>query len=896
MKGIYFAFIFFIQVGLVETAPCGSAPFTKMDSFLARDWVVDFNPGQESIICLTQSADGFLWIGCQKGLYRYDGVNSLLINSETHPLLKNDRIHFLHAEGEDIWFGTLSGLYRLKGGHLKNVFDRKLDVTCFLMESPQRLWFGTYGGGLFSFDGNDLTNWSMTESPGPKYIWSLSNLEDDAFFVGTLKSGLYKFHGSEIRRDSEYSLPENVNVFSQLQTTTGLRLFGTNQGLFVFRDGGMVNWNAANGLPSNQVFCLLEDREGQVWLGTQNGLVLVGGNLFSELGVTVYWKESHISCLLLDREENIWVGTQNQGLKQMRRPLFENVLDDPAQNILAVYQDSRKDIWVGTSNGLFKGGLTPFQRQNLDQELKKSGKRLTWVRSIQETRDGSMWIGTEEHGLFRMEEGGHHYVGKEAGLLSDTIKSLYTDSNGVLWVGTSQGAFVRSDVGFEGFAVPEPKLKSSVYAFLEDSRGRFWMGTPFGVFKFEQGPFAGNPVFFTTESPALTIQEGPDASILIGSFGKGLFVISEEHLHRFGVKDGLNSDYVTGVSFGPSDRVWLGTGNGVAVFPYGNLLNAKSGNGGFLNVRFLGLADGLKSLECSSRSPQTTLMASDQTLWVGTTKGLARLTNGLQNQIEKPIPPVILSIHVNGTRYTESHQLDEPLGGGMLQFDFVTPTFQDTQAVTYEYRLEPIESRFNMLVPGSPNLVRYSNLEAGSYTFILKARVRGQWSEPVSAKVTMLSDSRISFWIWVLLAGILGTAGLYVGVRKKSTTQQVEKYGSNRLSSELVQSYVVQIKKAYECDEVFRDEKLTMRTLAQQLNIPNHHLSQTINDQLGKSFFDLTNFYRIEAAKKRLSSEAETRVSEIFYEVGFNSKAAFYRAFKKQTGLSPTEYRKQCEG
>jgi AraC-like DNA-binding protein len=127
-----------------------------------------------------------------------------------------------------------------------------------------------------------------------------------------------------------------------------------------------------------------------------------------------------------------------------------------------------------------------------------------------------------------------------------------------------------------------------------------------------------------------------------------------------------------------------------------------------------------------------------------------------------------------------------------------------------------------------------------------------------------------------------------------SGIEETKKYQSSTLSEEEAEKYLRILNRYIEKVRPFLDPELTLKKLSESVNIPSRHLSQLINENIGTNFYDFINSFRIETAKKLLIiSEKEKTVSEILYEVGFNSKSSFNTAFKKDTGLTPTEFRKE---
>jgi AraC-like DNA-binding protein len=205
-----------------------------------------------------------------------------------------------------------------------------------------------------------------------------------------------------------------------------------------------------------------------------------------------------------------------------------------------------------------------------------------------------------------------------------------------------------------------------------------------------------------------------------------------------------------------------------------------------------------------------------------------------------------------------------------------------------------------MLNRGAKRTVRYTNLLVGSYRFWVTAcSSDGVWNESgASFDFTITSGFSLGRFLLILFFLSLLTAFLFLVVRKKiilPARAKTKKYKTSTLDREEAREIVKKLTHLLEYEKVYRDETISLQSLAQELSISYHRLSQIINEKMQKNFFDLINGYRVEEAKKRLVDPAEgaRNVLAIAFDVGFNTKAAFNRVFKKYTGMTPSQYRKE---
>jgi len=158
-------------------------------------------------------------------------------------------------------------------------------------------------------------------------------------------------------------------------------------------------------------------------------------------------------------------------------------------------------------------------------------------------------------------------------------------------------------------------------------------------------------------------------------------------------------------------------------------------------------------------------------------------------------------------------------------------------------------------------------------------------------------DRRSSAWMWIIPSAFILAAGagwVFAAKRKAARNRGRSKFALDTAAAEEIKIKILYL---FEVEKIYRDEDLSLQTLSARLSLPAHHLSWVINETLGFTFSRLVNSYRIDEVKKRLGDpdEAGRTILDIAFEAGFNTKTAFNKVFKQQTGMTPSEFREKTQ-
>ncbi|MCA1991101.1 MAG: PAS domain-containing protein [Coleofasciculus sp. S288] len=554
---------------------------------------------QSHVLCMLQDSHGFMWMGTQDGLNKYDGYNFIVYKyNELDP-------------------------YSLSDNFVVSIYEDKLET----------IWIGTYGSGINQF--NRQTNQFTRYKHDPKNPHSLSNnkvwsiFEDQigTLWIGTDEGGLNKYD-RETRQFNHYKHnPDdpkslaNDTVLSIYEDKLGNFWIGTGGGgldKFDRKTGEFTHYthdpNNPHALSDNTVLSIYEDQSGRLWIGTNGG----GLNQFDrETGQFIHYthdpnnpkslSNNSVSAIIEDRFGNLWLATSSwysnpfgtalnkfepetgQFTHYTHNPANPNSLEDNL--VFSLLIDNSEILWIGTGfTGISKLDTKAKKFRNYKNEIVNPNSLSdNHVSSIYEDRNGILWIGTFDWGLnqFERETGKFtHYThdsNKINSLSSDFVWSVYEDHNNTLWVGTFEGGLNKFDNETGQFTHyihdpnnPKSLSNNNVISIYEDHNGTLWIGTfDGGLNKFERetGIFTHyinephNP-YSLSDNNVLSIYEDQSDTLWIGTFSRGLNKFNREtgefirYTHDLNNPNSLSYDRVLSIYEYPAGTLWIGTYGG----------------------------------------------------------------------------------------------------------------------------------------------------------------------------------------------------------------------------------------------------------------------------------------------------------------------------------------------
>ena len=765
------------------------------DAYRIKHWTTEEGLPQNRIGCLKQTLDGYLWIGTWNGLVRFDGAQFTVFNKFNTPELVNDAINALAQDaGGTLWIGTHDGLvsYREHRFQRFTMADGLPDRN--VVQAINSHWGGVWlqaGDAVVRLDHEKFSESRLLDLSGGRVLsihewvggW-LDIITTRAWLTLSAKSG-------ELR--TNYALrPKTQEWGTALPAKGGFFWIGTTFGLQRLEERDLQSF-PTNGLCQGLVDFVYEDGGSNLWITVrQGGLYMWDHSGWAQVDLGEGLGRSYVVCMEEDLEGNLWLGTDH-GLVQLQKQAAyvytarDGLADD---NVLSVCEGSDGTIWAGTDKGLSCIRQGRVARLGPGEPVPGGRDLAVWPR-----RDGGVWCGNAGEGIFTYKGTNFTDVFAINGI-SGSLNALYEDRSGRLWVGTQGGAAAFQKGQFDN---PCEILQSprDVRCILEDREGVFWFGT------LKQGLLRrvdGKMTSFTerdglSNNSVWSLVEDSDGTVWIGT-DNGLTRYRNGRLFAFRKQHGLPEGTVNCVLCDDFGCLWLSGLHGVHRAQRAQLNAVADGRESAAEFVTLGTADGMANPETNGGENQPAgWKARNGRLWFPTVQGLVVIDPKAVPVNERP-PPVVLEQvkadkevvygdelanarssgreqgHLktgNAKSETRSEgRLLEPAAAGMkiaaghgleVEFKYTANSFVAPERVRFRYRLIGADQDWR---DTHERFARYVNLRPGDYRFeVVAANHHNVWNlHPATFAVSLAPFLWQTWPFYVLCAGIiLGLAG-----------------------------------------------------------------------------------------------------------------------------------------
>jgi PAS domain S-box-containing protein len=731
---------------------------------------------------IAQTPDGYLWLGTETGLFRFDGVRFVPWTEPNAQTARLGRISaLLGARDSTLWIATFDGLASWKHGALTRYPELGFGpVNALLEDHDGTIWAGGIAKLCSIRNGkiecrSDIGRTGRSVffgNPGPA-VYSL--YEDDAhgLMVGA-ESGLWRWSTASLQR----LLSEPVLPFQSLvrgDDSTRLTFIAGAPDGFVLRE--LVNDKSEDySVPgiawrSFRPTRLLREKSGALWVGSvDHGVVRVSHGKGTGFTLRDGVSSNFILALFEDREGTVWVGTTN-GLDRFRESGVVTIsgrqgLSAPSWTILASRDSS---VWIGTTEGLnrlYRGRITiyrhdpspgPHVRERLDPAVRERtdpGLADNQIGSLVEDRRGRIWVASRD-GIASLENGRFTRV---KGVTTTAGSAMTAAADEGVWVGSSDRGLVHLSDGREIEAVPFPWHDDlarfvSISAMSADPvKGGVWVGlrrrglawfkdSRLGALLTEKDGLASDAIWslsFDHEGTLWAATQG------------GLSRIKDGRVATLTTRSGLPCDEVRSVVEHDASSLWLYTVCGIVKVARTDLDAWASDPGHTVHATVLNATDGVETRAIATGNTPVLSKAPDGKIWFVHGDGVSAIDPRHLPRNAVPPPVQIERLVANGRTYDVANGVRLPPHIDNLAIDYTAPSLAMPERVRFRFKLEGQDADWREVV--NQRHVEYSNLPPGSYRFRMTASNNSGMStdEDTSLAFTIAPAFYQTYWFRAL--------------------------------------------------------------------------------------------------------------------------------------------------
>jgi signal transduction histidine kinase/ligand-binding sensor domain-containing protein len=747
---------------LLACAPAGLAldPTKSLTQYSRKLWTQQHGLPQDTIRAITQTTDGYLWLGTDEGLARFDGYEFTTFDKSNGDLPSNSITSLTAGANGALWIGTPNGLTLYNGKGFRTFTTAQglpdMAVGSVYFDHSGVLWV-VAGVNLSRYVNGKFT----TFTPGAEWpVASFRNVTEDR------AGGLWIAGFDEIGKFENGKLNEVLGV-GQLDgdIVTGMAFdakgnlwVGGSKGILERQANGAIErFTEREGLPDVFVRAIWVDRDGSVWAGTNGGIARLQGSRFVTPHTGADQNQDQVRCMYEDREGDLWIGSSN-GLTRLRDDVFtvygtpEGL---PSDEPNVVFQDHLGRVWVGFHDN----GLLQFAPGGGKVYTTRDGLPNNEILSIRETANGELLVGTRG-GLALMRGGAFKNFIPNDKYSRVIVFDALEDAAGKIWVATAGGVGVLRD-GKLDLSTPNdvPLLNPSVVTMSRGSNGELWAGT-YGKGLWRIG---GEGTKLFTMADGLSNEQirslyvDQAGELWIGTYGGGLNVFRNGKFTHFTEKDGLLSDNVSKIE-DDGDSLWLSTTRGICRIDRKQLQQFEAGTRKRLEPLTYGVEDGLRSAQCSPAYPVGGggVRMSDGRLWFTTSRGLA--VYDPKARIRTRYTPMVHVVELAADN--QPLDMSQPIKLSPwvehVQFRYTAIHLSAPELVRYSYQLEGFENEW--VQAGTRRVTNYNTLNHGPYRFRVRAEMPGGASTEASFAFVALPKYYETWWFRLIAAMALAGA------------------------------------------------------------------------------------------------------------------------------------------
>lgn len=748
-----------IFLPLVGQAASGPDPQRDFRDFVRNTWSLEAGLPQRSVTAVAEGPEGYLWVGTQQALARFDGQRFHVYTAQGEAGLRGNEITSLYLDTEQrLWIGSLRGLSLYQQRQFVAIGGPSELAVKAITETPGGEILVASDQGLFQL--NDM-RLERLEMPRETPVGALL-VNDDSLWIGLQGYFLHWPAGQEQPRT--VALPESHrrSQITALALHDDVLWLGSSDGLLVDAGNGPRPADLPDKLVNEPTNALLVDSSGSLWLASDSSLLRIHDDeLLDYIDSQHPNAHEQVRSLYEDREGNLWLGSAVDGLARYWSGWVDRFSTGQGLSqalVWSVAEAGEVGLWVGHNNGLALLRDGQFDSVVEGSELPHPHAYTLFVD------DDLLWIGTRR-GLATLSLHDHQVKQSQALQALDAYQ-INAITTGVTsqqrLIGTSQGLYLLQQDQLSQVS-PDVLGKRMVRQILVEGE-HLMVVTDSGAFTgtLDQLQALGETDGLPGDAAFMALHRIDDDLLVLGSMNHGLFVGGAGQFRQLSSDHGLPSDSIYYLSHDARGDLWAGGFRGLMRLPLAQLREFVAGGRDQVSAEMLlsesGQHPGSQQGYCCNGAGHAKGVLRGDLLWLPTRDGVVRLNTATLQR--NPLAP---RVHIERLRIENHWQpvRDDaiarlPIGARNPGFEIAVLSYQDPDSVLIRYRLQGFEADWLAMDSPRQNRVTYTNLPPGEYRFeVIAANNAGVWtSEPIG--LTLQIPARFVETLWFrLLLGLL---------------------------------------------------------------------------------------------------------------------------------------------
>ncbi|MGA2534391.1 MAG: diguanylate cyclase [Terracidiphilus sp.] len=736
-----------------------------------------------NVRCLLQDRTGYLWVGTDNGLFRYDG-GKFRAFGHSDGLSNTEVISLAESPAGALWVGTNDGVAVLSGEHFQPLEIGQQGAT-------HHIGFDSAGNVYLEHDSGIIRGVAGNSAPY-RFQLVVTGAVSGLFVKGSevlfgKDGGFWRLNGNNAERFSgSFGLPKD-RWASVAQDSLGNKWIRSRTHLYELPRGQTRFLDRSEGIPNAVEATIYPDHHGRVFVPTVSGIVVLWGKTSALIDALHGLPADPSGPILIDREDLLWLGTDGGGL--IRRLghgewLAWTEADGLLRNsVWAIQIDHSGNVWVGTN-----GGLSIF---NKDGELwhsftHRNGLASDRVLSIAQSPSGDFYVGNDVAGISQFSAAGVllHTYKAESGYHAERVSSMAFDQQGRLWaVGVggcfrSRNAAGSGRLSFEQMNIPGMPSHTFFRDVVVDGSGLIWIASSRGLAVFNGSQWRLIRAQDGLKSSDLGVVAQAQGAIWVAyrdALGMTRIQSPGNQLTHFSMRDGLTSDQIYGIESDHKGQIWVSTDMGLDVLSGGRW-------------KHYGSEDGLIWNDTDSLALN---IDSADNVWIGTSGGLSKFAQPEFPVEEQPPPLVLTSITGTSKQWLASDNPTLDYSARALSIQYAALTYESLSTLRFRYRLVGSDQSWTET---NERGVHFAALPPGHYVFEVTAvGPNGSWNpNPARFAFSIRSPWWLSWWFLssvTLLTLLIGSVLVRLRIRiLEAQKKALEKQVADR-TAELVASH-----------------------------------------------------------------------------------------------------------